>query len=420
MGSHIEEGWHGTSRAELHTLAERYSTPYFLYNVDEIARRIELVRQSIKGLAEIYYAVKANPNLQILRRLRDVADGLDVSSGGELRQACMAGFPMSKVSFAGPAKTQAELTESIEHGVGCISIESLRELTDCIQLSRRIGRKANIVVRVNPQVVNRAFGMKMGGKPVQFGVDEEDLNPVLDCLRSSTEAVEFRGIHIYAGSQCFEGAGILAGMENCLSIASRIESRTGMQCTTINLGGGFGASHTEEERELDVVSLGADLIPVLQEFLNSSQIKRRIIFELGRFLTADAGIYVARVIGSKESRGKKFYMVDGGLHHHLAAAGSFGAVMRANYLLRNLSRPTAETVRCSIAGPSCNPTDLLGIDVELPKPQIGDLIGVLKSGSYGFTASPLLFLGRQTPAELICERGEVSLARAPRTMVDFN
>src|ERR1700679_995698 len=115
MGSHIEEGWHGTSRAELHTLAERYSTPYFLYNVDEISRRIGLVRQSIKGLAEIYYAVKANPNLQILRRLRDVADGLDVSSGGELRQACLAGIPMSKVSFAGPAKTQAELTESIEH-----------------------------------------------------------------------------------------------------------------------------------------------------------------------------------------------------------------------------------------------------------------------------------------------------------------
>ena len=179
MGLHTEEGWHGTSGAELHTLAERYNTPYFLYNVDEVARRIELVRQSIKGLAEIYYAVKANPNLQLLRRLRDVADGLDVSSGGELRQACLAGFPMSKISFAGPAKTQAELTESIEHGVGCISIESLRELTDCIQLSRQLGRKANIVVRVNPQVVNRAFGMKMGGKPVQFGVDEEDLNPVL-------------------------------------------------------------------------------------------------------------------------------------------------------------------------------------------------------------------------------------------------
>ena len=113
-------------------------------------------------------------------------------------------------------------------------------------------------------------------------------------------------------------------------------------------------------------------------------------------------------------------MVDGGLHHHLAAAGSFGAAFRTNFLLRNLSRPAAEKIRCSIAGPSCNPTDLLGIDVELPRPEIGDLIAVLKSGSYGFTASPLLFLGRQTPAELLSHNGEIILGRRPRTIVDFN
>lgn len=420
MQSHIDEGWHGTSLAELHTLAEHYRTPYFLYNADEIARRINVVRQSLMGLVEIYYAVKANPNLHLLRFLNNVADGLDVSSGGELKQACLAGFEMAKISFAGPAKTESELTTSIEHGVGCISIESLRELIDCVRLSRHLGRKANIMVRVNPQLVSRSFGMKMGGKAAQFGVDEEDLLPVLDCLRTNTDAVNFRGIHIYAGSQCFEPAGVVEGVENCLRIASWIEGEIGLPCTTINLGGGFGASHTEEDRELDVVALGKDLVPVLQEFLNSSATKRKAIFELGRFLTADAGIYVARVIGRKQSRGKLFCMVDGGLHHHLAAAGSFGAVMRSNFLLQNLSRPNAEKVRCSIAGPSCNPTDLLGIDVELPQPEVGDLIAVLKSGSYGFTASPLLFLGRQTPAELICQDGKVSLARASRTIVDFN
>lgn len=420
MQAHTDEGWHGTSLAELHTLAERYCTPYFLYNADEIARRIDGVRQALKGLVEIYYAVKANPNLQLLRFLNNIADGLDVSSGGELKQACLAGFEMAKISFAGPAKIESELTTAIEHGVGCISVESLRELTDCIRLSRHLGRKANLVVRVNPQLVSRSFGMKMGGKAAQFGVDEEDLAPVLDCLRSHQDAVNFRGIHIYAGSQCFESAGIVEGVENCLRIASWVEEDFGLPCTTINLGGGFGASHTEEGRELDLAALGKDLVPILQNCLNSSSTKRKIIFELGRFLTADAGIYVARVIGCKQSRGKLFCMVDGGLHHHLAAAGSFGAVMRSNFLLRNLSRPTAAKVRCTIAGPSCNPTDLLGIDVELPQPEVGDLIAVLKSGSYGFTASPLLFLGRQTPAELICRHGEVSLARAPRTIVDFN
>ena len=237
---------------------------------------------------------------------------------------------------------------------------------------------------------------------------------------ANAETLEFRGIHIYAGSQCFEPAGVIAGVQNCLQIASQIESSTGLACRTINLGGGFGASHTEDGRELDIAALAKDLVPILREFRNSSKMERRIIFELGRFLTADAGIYVARVIGSKESRGKTFFMVDGGLHHHLAAAGSFGAAFRTNFLLRNLSRPAAEKIRCSIAGPSCNPTDLLGIDVELPRPEIGDLIAVLKSGSYGFTASPLLFLGRQTPAELLCHNGEIILGRRPRTIVDFN
>ncbi len=262
--------------------------------------------------------------------------------------------------------------------------------------------------------------MKMGGRAAQFGVDEEDLSAVLEVVRANSEILGFRGIHIYAGSQCFDPAGVIAGVQNCLEIASQIESGTGLVCKTINLGGGFGASHSEDGREMDVAALAKDLVPILQEFQNSSKVERRIIFELGRFLTADAGIYVARVIGSKESRGKTFFMVDGGLHHHLAAAGSFGAAFRTNYLLRNLSRPEAQKIKCSVAGPSCNPTDLLGIDVELQRPEIGDLIAVLKSGSYGFTASPLLFLGRQTPAELLYHHGEIILGRRPRTIVDFN
>ena len=179
MESNIEEGWHKTSLADLHSLADRYGTPYFLYDVDEIVRRIELVRESLAGLVEVYYAVKANPNLELLRRLRTVADGLDISSGGELEQASLAGFDMAKISFAGPAKTASELTASIQNGVGCISIESLRELMECVRISRQLGRKANIVVRINPQQVNRSFGMKMGGKAAQFGVDEEDLGSIV-------------------------------------------------------------------------------------------------------------------------------------------------------------------------------------------------------------------------------------------------
>jgi len=413
-------GFFGVPASGLHALAERYGTPYFLYSADEIIRRIQLMRDSLQGLVEVFYAVKANPNLELLRRLRPVAEGVDISSAGELKQVCLAGFNMAAVSFAGPAKTAAELTAAIEHGVGCISIESARELAECATLARALGRKANVVLRINPQVLNRAFGMKMGGKPVQFGIDEECLDPVLADVLTNRGALAFRGIHVYAGSQCFEPAGIVAGVQNCFQIARRIESSSGLRSSVINFGGGFGVSHTEEARELNVEALAKELLPVLREFLEASEEKPKLVFELGRYLTADAGIYVARVIGEKESRGKLFFMVDGGLHHHLAAAGNFTAAFRANYVLANLSHPDGEKILCSIAGPSCNPTDLLGVDVELPRPEIGDLIGVLKSGAYAFTASPLLFLGRQTPAELISHRGEITLARRPRTIGDFN
>ncbi len=420
MDQPISDGFFGVSPAALHELAERFGTPYFLYSADEIIRRIHLVRDSLQGLVQVFYAVKANPNLELLRRLCRVADGVDVSSAGELKQACLAGFDMATVSFAGPAKTSAELSTAIEHGVGCISIESPRELAECAAIAHKFGRKAHIVVRINPQFLNRAFGMRMGGKPVQFGVDEECFDPLLADILANGDSIEFRGIHIYAGSQCFEPAGIVAGVRNCFQIARRIESSSGLKCSVINFGGGFGVSHTEEGRELDVEALAKELVPVLREYLDASEKKPKLVFELGRYLTADAGIYVARVVAEKESRGKLFFMVDGGLHHHLAAAGSFGAALRSNYVLANLSRPDAEKVHCSLAGPSCNPTDLLGVDVELPRPEIGDLIAVLKSGAYAFTASPLLFLGRQTPAELIAHRGQITLARRPHTITDFN
>ncbi|MFO1430035.1 MAG: pyridoxal-dependent decarboxylase, exosortase A system-associated [Candidatus Competibacteraceae bacterium] len=412
--------WDEISPTEFSALAKNYGTPFFLYDADAINNRIALIRELLEHQVKVFYAVKANPNLELLRAVRTLADGLDISSGGELEQAALAGFDMASISFAGPAKTTAELTTAIGKGIGCISIESLRELMESVEISKRIGIRANIVIRINPKLLNRSFGMKMGGRPVQFGIDEEASGEILEQVQANAEQLNFKGIHVYAGSQCFEVAGLVEGVENTLGIVRAIEADTGLICKTINFGGGFGVSHSEDNREIDLEVLAAELVPILRAFRDSSAVEREFIFELGRFLTANAGIYVTRVIGSKESRGKTFFMVDGGLHHHLAAAGTFGTALRSNYILQNLSRPAAPRIRCNVAGPSCNPTDLLGIDVELPRPEDGDLIGVMKSGSYGFTASPLLFLGRRTPAELVHYQGRIVLGRRPKTILDFN
>jgi diaminopimelate decarboxylase len=412
--------WERTSAADFEDLAAAHGTPFFLYDADEICSRVEAVREAFQGLVGVYYAVKANPNLALLGAVRRAVDGLDISSGGEMEQARLAGFEPASVSFAGPAKTASELADAIRDGTGFISIESTRELNLCLELAGRLGVRARIGVRINPLRLNRSFGIKMGGKASQFGIDEERAGELFDVILAAGDRVDFQGIHVYAGSQCFDVSGAAEGVADTLRIVREIESTRPVRCRTVNLGGGFGVSHAESHRELDLESLASAVVPLLREFVESSTFERKVVFELGRYLTADAGIYVCRVVGSKESRGKTFFVTDGGLHHHLAAAGTFGATLRSNFVLRNLTRPFAPKVRCDVAGPSCNPTDLLGVDMELPRPEDGDLIGVLKSGSYGLTASPVLFLGRQTPAELVRRNGVVVLGRPPRRMTDFN
>jgi diaminopimelate decarboxylase len=349
-----------------------------------------------------------------------VADGLDISSAGELEQALLAGFSPSEMSFAGPGKTDAELDVAIEKGVGCISAESLRELYSCVEIAKRKHMRANVGLRINPTFLNRSFGQKMGGKSIQFGIDEEHIDSAMEVVLANADQLAFRGIHVYAGSQCFEAEAVVDGVKNTFRIVRELEQRTGAFCASVNLGGGFGVSHSEQDRELDLGSLSRALLPILHEFQNAGAREREIIFELGRYLTAVAGTYITRVVSSKESRGTSFFVVDGGLNHQLAAAGTFGAAFRANFPLRNLSRPDAPTTQCSVAGPSCNPTDLLGINVDVPRPEYGDLIAVLKAGSYGYTASPLLFLGRSSPAELVCHGGNIVLGRSVHSMTDFN
>lgn len=412
--------WDDNGKVDFDYLAEQFGTPFYLYDAELIKRRIRKIKDQFHNLVDVYYAVKSNPNLELLRIVRDSADGLDISSGGELQQALKAGYDPGAISFAGPAKTNDELTKSIQQGVGCISIESLRELESCRQIAKQLKTRAGILLRVNPKFLNRTFSMKMGGRPIQFGIDEEHLDEAVAKIQSSIDFIDFRGIHVYAGSQCFDPEGILDGVNHTIRIVEKIETASKINCGLLNLGGGFGVSHTKRNTELDVIGLGRLLSPVLREFRNRSVYERKFVFELGRFLTAPAGIYVTRVISKKRSRDKTFFMVDGGLHHHLTASGTFGAALRSNFILRNVSQTSADETKCNIAGPSCNPTDLLGVNVELPSPEIGDLIGVESAGSYGLTASPILFLGRPTPAELVYDGREFRLGRASKTILDFN
>jgi diaminopimelate decarboxylase len=405
---------------EWQSLAETYGTPFYLYDTNCVTRRIEEVRSLLRGRVRIYYAVKANPNLGLLQALVSAADGLDISSAGELSQARLAGYDPKRMSFAGPAKTLHELESAISAGVGCISIESMRELEGCAGIAERLRRKASVLLRVNPSAVHRSYGLKMGGRAVQFGIDEEDLPEAAARIRAHASQIEFLGIHCYLGSQCFDAAGVAESVATALRIATDLGHRFGLQCRTINFGGGFGVSHGEDGRALDVVELARLLLPLISAHDSPDRPPAELIFELGRYLVAPAGIYVTRVVGKKISRGKMFLMCDGGLHHHLAAAGTFGAALRGNFALRNLTRPDGMPSVCNIAGPSCNPTDLLGVDARVAELEEGDLLGVLMSGSYGLTASPILFLGRPTAVELVRTGNKIGIGRRRFQVGEFN
>lgn len=411
--------WYDLSPSDWEGLAVSHGTPFYLFDADAVARRMGSVRSAFQGQAKVYFAVKCNPNLGLLRALLSSADGLDISSGGELAQALLAGYDPQRMSFAGPAKTETELEAAIRVGVGGISVESFSEIDACARVAARLGKRARILLRVNPVLANRAYGVKMGGRPVQFGIDEEDLPQAEARVLALQAQLDFRGVHAYVGSQCFEPSAVAEATVNALRIAHELEQRTGLTCAKVNLGGGFGIAHGKEGRELDLGALAEMLAPTLTAY-RGAHAESELIFELGRYLTAEAGIYVTRAISRKRSRGKIFIGCDGGLNHHLAAAGTFGAALRGNFPLRNLTRPEAPALTCNIAGPSCNPTDLLGVEATLPDPAEQDLIGVLMSGSYGLTASPLLFLGRDSPVELVRSAGTVSVGRASHPMTDFN
>ena len=401
-------------------LAEQFGTPFFLYDLHTVERKARRVREAFGRPLQLLYAAKANSNLELLRSMRPFVDGLDISSVGELDQALAAGYQAGELSFAGPGKTQQDLRLSITHGLGVISIESFRELADVARLAAEMGARPRVALRINPNLQIRAFPVKMGGRATQFGVEQDDLPAAVEELRRHADRLDLTGIHIYAGTQCLDADALVQNIENTLEIARVIKADLGVTARSINLGGGFGISYTEEGEELDVETVGDGATAAVERYCQATGTEPELVLELGRYLVADAGIYVARVVSDKESKGKTYFVMDGGMNHHLAASGNLGSALRHNYVVKNLSRPHEPEVKCNLVGPLCTPLDLMGAGIKVPQPGVGDLMGILNSGSYAYTASPLLFLGHPTPPELLHREGKIQVVRRSFNLDDFN
>jgi diaminopimelate decarboxylase len=345
----------------------------------------------------LHYAIKANPHPDVIIFMRDLVDGFDVASGGELKLALAAGGNPRDISFAGPGKADWELAAAIEAGI-VVHVESKGELARLADLAQAKGARPRVALRVNPDYQLKSSGMKMGGGPQQFGIDAEIVPAVLSDL--SDLPVEFVGFHIFAGSQNLDAEAICSAQVQALELAERLATQAPAPVRLLNIGGGLGIPYFPGEESLDLAPIGASLQRIRAQ-ASKSLPEAELIIELGRYLVGEAGFYVCRVIDRKISRGKVFLVTDGGLHHHLAASGNFGQVLRKNYPVVIGTRMNADdTETASVVGPLCTPLDLLADNMELAVAGPGDLVVVLQSGAYGFTASPRSFLSHPEPGEL--------------------
>ena len=383
----------------LSRLAQRVgTTPFYAYDRQKIAKRVELLRQHLPSEIHLHYAMKANPMVAVVQHLANMVDGLDVASMGEMKVALDTTISPEQISFAGPAKTEAELSCAIAAGI-VLNMESKQEMEHIARLGENLGIRPKVAVRVNPDFELKFSGMKMGGGSKQFGVDAECVPAML--ARIGALKLDFEGFHIFSGSQNLKAAAIQDAHEKTLQLGISLAKYAPTPVRLLKIGGGFGIPYFPGEQALDLTSVGANLhrlLPAVKQQLPESQ----IVIELGRYLVAEAGVYVCRVLERKVSRGQVFLITNGGLHHHLAASGNFGQVIRKNYpvVVGNKVQGFEREV-VSVVGPLCTPLDLLADQMEMAKAETGDLIVVFQSGAYGFTASPTAFLSHPAPQEVL-------------------
>jgi diaminopimelate decarboxylase len=384
----------GPERAQ--ALAQAHGTPYYFYDLGVLLARVGVLRAAMP--ARVLYAVKANPHEGLLRALRGQVDGLDVASTGEVELALRCGWAADSLSFAGPGKTDDALAQAVRLGV-LVSVESPRELAVLGEVAAALGVRARVRLRVNPRTPVHAYRVSMTGAPSPFGIDEEALPEALEVLRAHVAALAFDGLHVHPGGQCTSVGGFSTAAAVALDLVEALRREHGLATGRLNLGGGLGVLSPLEQ--LDVVAAGRRLGTMLQKFEAATRSRPEVVLEPGRWLVAPAGVYVARVVSQKVSRGTHFTVLDGGLNHHLAATGHLAGPGAPRLPLVNLSRPDAPLVTRTVVGPLCTPLDTLGVDVQLPEPRLGDLVGVLASGAYGYSFSPLKFLGHRPPAEVL-------------------
>lgn len=381
-------------------LAERVGeTPFFAYDRSLLTARVAELRATLPAAVNLSYAIKANPMPAVVHHLSGLVDSFDVASALELRTALNTTLPPQHISFAGPGKGIAELRQAVAAGV-TVELESGTEAQRVVEIGQQLGTRPRVAIRVNPDFGIKGSGMRMGGGPQQFGIDAEKVPELLKTF--SDDDLDVLGFHVFAGSQNLHADVLAQAQRNTVELVLRLADSVAWPVRYLNLGGGFGIPYFEKDVPLDLSLIGENIADLLATKIGPQLPAARVVVELGRYIVGECGVYVTRIIDRKESRGRTYLVVDGGLHHQLAASGNFGQAIRRNYPLAIGNRmDEAPSETASVVGKLCTPLDLLGDRVELPAAEIGDLVVVFQAGAYGRTASPTAFLSHPEPPEVL-------------------
>jgi diaminopimelate decarboxylase len=322
--------------------------------------------------------------------------------------------------FAGPGKTPSELELAVATGIAEIHIESLDEIEILGAIACRKQVIVSVSIRVNPAVGAQGASQQMAGKAAAFGLDEELIEDAVRAIQHQPN-LHLSGLHVFAGTQNLSAASFEALYSNILALAERVCLIAGQPLQTVDFGGGFGVPYFPGDSALNLKTLSDVIQRTMQTAKTKPHLaKTRMVVEPGRFLVAEAGIYVTRVTNIKTSRGIHFAVLDGGLSHHLPSSGQFGQVVKRNFPIEVANKIGAlRTTTYELVGPLCTPLDVVGRGVRMPTLEAGDLIVILQSGAYARTTSPLGFLSHYDPMELFVEDGRAEVIRTRGTIADI-
>lgn len=390
----------------LRRVAVEYGTPCYVYILDEVHARIATIDRAFGRRFRVSYAVKCNSNLGLLRRLKSHVGLVDVSSSGEIEGVLDAGFAPDEITFSGPGKREFELLRAVELERISTVCESLSEIERLDRLA--LARRANVpfIVRVNPLRVPPKFGAQMGGRASQFGIDEEEVDAVLERI-ATWKNLEFRGFHIYSGSNSLDAGAIAENVGIFIDIFIRLSVRHQLKPRTLIFGSGFGIPYNSDQAALDLDRLATMINPQIDSMRECPNLRSaECILEMGRFLLGPCGYLLTSVIAQKESRGTKIRICDAGMNNHLAACGLMGMVIRRNFPIWKVTESNDDTAvaEYTLVGPLCTTIDLLAQQITLPPLQVGDAIAVGAAGAYAAACSPFQFISHPKPKEYLAAK----------------